>query len=114
MLALSSEQKIGGNSRPSPTLLSRPAKINARISNHRELCAASDNVGANCIPTAGLLPLSERFQSPWPGINSQTQARHFLTADPLSHGSRSGRLDFPPEPGMICCNATAWWVSLSL
>ena len=57
MLALSSEQKISGNSRPSPTLLSRPAKINARISNHRELCAASDNVGANCIPTAGLLPL---------------------------------------------------------
>ena len=58
MRALTSEQRIDGNSHQSPDTAQPPrAKTNAQISNHRELCAASDNVGANCVLTAGLIPL---------------------------------------------------------
>jgi hypothetical protein len=114
MLALTSEQRIDGNSRQSPDTAQPPrAKTNAQISNHRELCAASDNVGANCVLTAGLIPL-RKISEPVAGDQFGDVASYLLRADQLLHGSQSGRLDFSPETRMICCEATAWWVSLSL
>jgi len=100
---------------PSVTRHCQPprAKTNAQISNHRELCAASDNVGANCVLTAGLIPL-RKISEPVAGDQFGDVASYLLRADQLLQGSQSGRLDFSPETRMICCEATAWWVSLSL